>query len=102
MANIGEVAADVPGVLSTTIPAMAPAFWIRLACYTRLYWLPNEYLTPLSILLKHPITMQKGPMADVISAVITCAVNTDIACVCFSSNQTSVIHQHSETGHNDH
>jgi hypothetical protein len=44
MANIGEVAADVPGVLSTTMPAMAPAFWIRLACYTGLEWLANKRL----------------------------------------------------------
>jgi hypothetical protein len=65
MANIGEVAADVPGVLSTTIPAMAPAFWIRLACYTCLYWLANEHVTPFSMLLKHPTTVQKDQMADV-------------------------------------
>jgi hypothetical protein len=42
MANIGNVAADVPGVLSITMPAMAPAFWIRLACYESSEQLTNN------------------------------------------------------------
>jgi hypothetical protein len=90
MANIGEVAADVPGVLSTTIPAMAPAFWIRLACYTCLYWLANKCVKPFSVLLKYPTNVQKGQMADAAPAGITSAVNTEIGCECFSLNQNSV------------
>jgi hypothetical protein len=102
MANIGEVAADVPGVLSTTIPAIAPAFWIRLACYTCLYWLANECVTPSSILLKHPNTVQKGQMADAAPAVIMSAVNTETECEHFSLNQNSVRYKYSENGHCDH
>jgi hypothetical protein len=60
MANIGEVAADVPGVLSTTIPAMAPALWIRLACYISLCWLANNYAATLSILLNILLLCKKA------------------------------------------
>jgi hypothetical protein len=90
MANIGEVAADVPGVLSTTIPAMAPALWIRLACYTHLYWLANKYVTSFSILLRHLTTVQTGQMPEDAPIVITSAVNSEIGCEHFSLNQNSV------------
>ena len=102
MANIGEVAADVPGVLSTTIPAMAPAFWIRLACYTCLYWLANKCVTPFSILLKHPTSVQRGQMAEAVPAFIMSAVNTEIGCECFSLNQNTLRYKNAETGHCDY